>query len=65
MYLSQLLGLRPIPELAQYKVPGLGGFYLTGTTQHPGGGITFGGRATVMRMLMDEKIELGTAFSVF
>jgi phytoene dehydrogenase-like protein len=64
MYLSQLLGLRPIPELAQYKVPGLDSFYLAGPTQHPGGGITFGGRATAMRMLMDEKIELSSAFAV-
>lgn len=64
MYFSQLLGRRPIPELAQFKVPGLSSFYLAGSTQHPGGGITLGGRATAMRMLMDAKIELSEAFDV-
>ncbi len=64
MYFSQLMGRRPTPELAQYRVPGLDGFYLAGPTQHPGGGITFGGRATAMRMLMDWKADLASAFSV-
>jgi hypothetical protein len=45
-------------------VPGLNSFYLAGPTEHPGGGITFGGRATAMRMLMDEKIELSSAFAI-
>jgi len=64
MYFSQLMGRRPTPELAQYRVPGLDSFYLAGPTQHPGGGITFGGRATAMRMLMDWKADLGSVFSI-
>jgi phytoene dehydrogenase-like protein len=64
-FTSQLLGRRPIPELAQYRVPGLDGFYLTGPFMHPGGTVTLGGRATAMRMLMDWKIDLETAFTSF
>ena len=61
-FTSQFLGRRPIPELAQYKVPGIESFYLTGSTQHPGGTVTLGGRATVMKMMMDWKIDLKKAF---
>ena len=60
--LSQFMGRRPIPELAQYKVPGLDGFYLAGPSQHPGGTVTLGGRATAMKMMMDWKIDLRKAF---
>lgn len=60
--LSQFMGRRPIPELAQYKVPGLEAFYLAGPSQHPGGTVTLGGRATAMKMLMDWKIDLKKAF---
>lgn len=60
--LSQFMGRRPIPELGQYKVPGLEGFYLAGPTQHPGGTVTLGGRATAMKMMMDWKIDLKKAF---
>ncbi len=63
-FASQFLGRRPTPELAQYKVPGLDGFYLAGSTQHPGGTVTLGGRATAMKMLMDWKVDLRKAFSV-
>lgn len=59
---SQFMGRRPIPELAQYKIPGLDGFYLAGPFQHPGGAVTLGGRATAMKMLMDWKIDLKKAF---
>jgi phytoene dehydrogenase-like protein len=63
-FTSQFFGRRPTPELAQYRVPGLEGFYLSGCTQHPGGTVTLGGRATAMKMLMDWKIDLRKAFDV-
>jgi phytoene dehydrogenase-like protein len=61
---SQFFGRRPLPELAQYKVPGLSAFYLCGCTQHPGGTVTLGGRATAMRMLMDWRMDLSSAFAI-
>ena len=64
-FTSQFMGRRPIPELAQYKVPGLEGFYLAGPFMHPGGTVTLGGRATAMRMLMDWKIDLEKVFISF
>lgn len=63
-FTSQFLGRRPTPELAQYKVPGIESFYLAGPTQHPGGTVTLGGRATAMKMMMDWKIDLRSAFKV-
>jgi phytoene dehydrogenase-like protein len=60
--MAQFMGRRPIPELAQYKVPGLDGFYLSGPFMHPGGAVTLGGRATAMKMMMDWKIDLKKAF---
>jgi phytoene dehydrogenase-like protein len=62
MTAGQLLGRRPIVELAQYQIPGLENLYLAGPTQHPGGTVTFGGRATAMKMLMDWKIDLSKVF---
>ena len=41
---------RPTPELGQYTVPGLEGFYLVGPFQHPGGGVFGAGRATAMKV---------------
>ena len=41
---------RPTPELGQYTIPGLEGFYLVGPFQHPGGGVFGAGRATAMRV---------------
>lgn len=61
-FASQFFGRRPIPELAQYKIPGIDGFYLCGPFMHPGGSVTLGGRATVMKMMMDWKIDLKKAF---
>lgn len=59
---SQFMGRRPIPELAQYTVPGIQGLYLAGPFLHPGGAVTLGGRATATKMLMDWKIDLKKAF---
>jgi phytoene dehydrogenase-like protein len=39
MSLDQMFMFRPLPELAEYKVPGLPGLYLTGASTHPGGGV--------------------------
>lgn len=60
--LGQNMGRRPIPELAQYRVPGLDAFYLVGPFMHPGGTVNFGGRATAMRMMMDWKMDLNRSF---
>ena len=62
---GQLLGRRPTPELAQYTVPGVGGLYLAGCVQHPGGTVNFGGRATAMRMAMDMGMDLKTIFEAY
>jgi phytoene dehydrogenase-like protein len=39
MSLDQMFMFRPLPELSEYKVPGLPGLYLTGASTHPGGGV--------------------------
>lgn len=39
MSFDQMFLFRPMPELAQYKVPALRGLYLTGASTHPGGGV--------------------------
>lgn len=39
MSLDQMFMYRPLPELSDYKVPGLPGLYLTGASTHPGGGV--------------------------
>jgi hypothetical protein len=38
--------------------------YLVGPFMHPGGTVTFGGRAVAMKMLMDSKANLKSAFTV-
>ena len=59
MFIYQFFGRRPTPELAQYRVPGAKGLYLSGPFMHPGGGLTGGGRATAIRLMED----LGVAYS--
>jgi phytoene dehydrogenase-like protein len=61
---GQLLGRRPLQELSQYRIPGLEALYLVGPFMHPGGTVTFGGRAVAMKMMMDAKANLKTAFTV-
>jgi len=60
---GQLLGARPTPELANYRVPGVQALYLAGPTQHPGGTVTLGGRATAMTMYDDFGIDLRAGFT--
>ncbi len=62
---GQLLGRRPTPQLSQYKVPEISSLYLAGPTQHPGGTVTFGGRATAMRMAMDMDMDLKPIFEAY
>ena len=57
MYLFQMMGMRPIPELAQYAVPGAQGLYLCGPAMHPGGGVTGGGRPVAIRIMEDLGID--------
>lgn len=56
-YIDQWMGRRPTPELAQYRVPGIAGLYLSGPFLHPGGTVTGGGRATAMRLMGDLGIK--------
>ena len=39
MSFDQMFSFRPLPELSAYKVPQIGGLYLTGASTHPGGGV--------------------------
>jgi phytoene dehydrogenase-like protein len=54
MTLDQMFLWRPVPELAGYRVPAVGGLYLTGASTHPGGGV-FGasGRSAARVVLAD------------
>lgn len=56
-FLSQFLGRRPTPALANYRVPGLDSFYLVGPFMHPGGGVIGGGRATAMKIIEDYRLN--------
>jgi phytoene dehydrogenase-like protein len=60
---GQLLGARPTPDLANYRVPGVAALYLAGPTSHPGGTVTLGGRATAMTMYDDFGIDLRAGFT--
>ncbi len=39
MSFDQMFAFRPLPELAEYRVPSIAGLYLTGASTHPGGGV--------------------------
>ncbi len=39
MSFDQMFAFRPLPELSEYRVPGIAGLYLTGASMHPGGGV--------------------------
>lgn len=57
MFLYQMMGMRPTPELAQYAVPGAQGLYLSGPFMHPGGGVTGGGRPVAIKVMEDLKVD--------
>lgn len=63
-YIYQMLGMRPTPELAQYRVPGAEGLYLCGPFMHPGGGITGGGRPVAMRLMDDLGVDYGKVIQI-
>lgn len=54
---------RPIPALAQYRVPGIKGMYLVGPCMHPGGGVWGGGRPVAKRVLEDLGVDLDLVFA--
>jgi phytoene dehydrogenase-like protein len=55
MSLDQMFMFRPLPELAEYKVPGLPGLYLTGASTHPGGGVFAASGYNTARVILREK----------
>jgi phytoene dehydrogenase-like protein len=59
MGLDQMFLWRPTPELAGYRVPGVGGLYLCGASTHPGGGV-FGasGRSAARVAVADREPSL-------
>jgi len=61
---DQFFGGRPIPELANYRVPGVEGLYLCGPFMHPGGGANGGGRPVAMRIMMDLGMNLTSVFQI-
>ncbi len=59
MAFDQMFLWRPMPELAQYRLPQVPGLYLTGASTHPGGGV-FGasGRSAARTVLADRSPSL-------
>ncbi len=55
MSLDQMFMFRPLPELAEYKVPGLPGLYLTGASTHPGGGVFAASGYNTARVILRER----------
>ena len=56
MGLDAMFALRPLPELAGYRLPGLNGLYLTGASTHPGGGVSgASGRSAAGVILTDRR----------
>lgn len=55
MSLDQMFMFRPLPELAEYKVPGLPGLYLTGASTHPGGGVFAASGYNTAQVILKEK----------
>lgn len=51
--LDQLLFNRPLPELAQYRTP-IGGYYLCGSSTHPGGGVMGAPGAIAAREILSD-----------
>jgi len=64
LHLFQFMGMRPTPELSQYKVPGLERFYLCGPCMHPGGGVTGGGRPVALKVMQELGMKTDRLFSM-
>jgi len=54
MGLDGMFALRPLPELAGYRVPGLAGMYLTGASTHPGGGVFGASGRTAAHVILSD-----------
>ena len=55
MSLDQMFMFRPLPELSEYKVPGMPGVYLTGASTHPGGGVFAASGYNTARVILGER----------
>ncbi|MFE2959666.1 phytoene desaturase family protein [Nocardia tengchongensis] len=51
MSIDQMFMWRPLPELANQRVPGAPGLYLTGASTHPGGGVSGASGRSVARIV--------------
>jgi phytoene dehydrogenase-like protein len=59
MSFDQMFCFRPLPELSAYKVPAIGGLYLTGASTHPGGGVfAASGYNTAGVVLRDHRVRV-------
>ncbi|WP_093580296.1 phytoene desaturase family protein [Geodermatophilus amargosae] len=61
MGLASMFSLRPTPALADYRVPGLAGLYLTGASTHPGGGVSGNSGRTAARTVLADRRPLARA----
>ncbi|RJO69127.1 NAD(P)/FAD-dependent oxidoreductase [Nocardia panacis] len=55
MSLDQMFFWRPLPELADQRVPGAPGLYLTGASTHPGGGVSGASGRTAARLALRDR----------
>lgn len=53
MFLEQLFGKRPTPELAGYRTP-VDGYYLCGSGTHPGGGVMGANGHNAAKVILDD-----------
>lgn len=53
MFLEQLFGSRPTPELADYRTP-VKGYYLCGSGTHPGGGVMGANGHNAAQVVLDD-----------
>lgn len=53
MTFDQMFAFRPLPELAEYRTP-MRGFYLTGASTHPGGGVFGASGRNAARVILAE-----------
>ena len=53
MFLQQLFGSRPVPELAGYRTP-VKGYYLCGSGTHPGGGVMGANGHNAAKVVLDD-----------
>ncbi|SEB57528.1 phytoene desaturase family protein [Streptomyces melanosporofaciens] len=55
MFLEQLFGNRPAPELADYRTP-VKGYYLCGSGTHPGGGVMGANGHNAAKVVLDDLV---------